>query len=247
MFAGIPIALLLFGFAAQKEQDDIAEALFWLGSMSNLVLTFWLLTRTFIHPVSSSEVNPSMMIPLLGNLLAAYSTEQWLDKKGFMDLAFFLFTPSFILWLLLAPGILLRLTDAPALAPKVRITVFSYVAAPALSAACYLILVKEMDIVFLGLFFFSVFAELLMVALFLTNYFKAPFEEGRTTTHFNFSRSLSISFCLPVNRSVCDVRAMLLYLCAYRVYRLCCVVGMCVVCFLVSMHAHMGAKIASKL
>mmetsp|Transcript_9038 Transcript_9038/g.17186 ORF Transcript_9038/g.17186 Transcript_9038/m.17186 type:complete len:680 (+) Transcript_9038:613-2652(+) len=179
MFAGIPIALLLFGFAAQKEQDDIAEALFWLGSMSNLVLTFWLLTRTFIHPVSSSEVNPSMMIPLLGNLLAAYSTEQWLDKKGFMDLAFFLFTPSFILWLLLAPGILLRLTDAPALAPKVRITVFSYVAAPALSAACYLILVKEMDIVFLGLFFFSVFAELLMVALFLTNYFKAPFEEGK--------------------------------------------------------------------
>uniref|UniRef100_A0A7S2TLB4 Hemerythrin-like domain-containing protein n=1 Tax=Lotharella oceanica TaxID=641309 RepID=A0A7S2TLB4_9EUKA len=176
--AAVPIALLLFGYLAQREQDDIARALFWLGAMSNITLTLWLITRTFIHPVSAGEITPGMTIPLLGNMLAGFSLEQWMNWDGIRDLSYFLWGPSFVLWILMAAGILLKITDSPAMGPSLRVTTFSYIAAPALSAQGYLACTNSFDSVFLTLFFFAVTAEFLCAMLFLANYFRAPFNEG---------------------------------------------------------------------
>jgi len=176
--AGITIALILFGYLAQRENDDIARGLFWVGAMGNLFLTLWLLTRTFIHPISGGEITPAMTIPLLGNLLASVTLEQWLDWDSIPDLSYFLWAPSFVLWLLLAPGLLFKIMDSPALNPGLRVTVMTYIAAPALAASAYFTLSRSEDVIFFSLFFFSVLAELFCVMLFLANYFRANFNEG---------------------------------------------------------------------
>ncbi len=63
----------------------------------------------------------------------------------------------------------------------------TYVAAPALSASAYVSVTKSTDIIFFGLLFFAVTAELLVVTLFLVNnYFRAQF-----TPHYWFG-----VFCL---------------------------------------------------
>uniref|UniRef100_A0A6V3JMU8 Uncharacterized protein n=1 Tax=Lotharella globosa TaxID=91324 RepID=A0A6V3JMU8_9EUKA len=185
-FSLISIAFLLGSFLAQREQDDryISLPLFWIGAIANLVITVWLLARKVLHPVGSGEINPMMLFPLLGNLLAVIVLQKWFNWKGLMDFAFFLFGPSFLLWNLLAAGILYQVIQSPTLDPGLRISLFSYVAGPALSAQGYLALTNEMDIVFFTLFFFSVFTEIFLAFVFFMNYYKNKFNEGKWVAVF---------------------------------------------------------------
>jgi len=180
MGGGIPVALLLFGYLAQREHDGIARGLFWVGALLNISLTFWNLARLFVHPVRPSEINPAITIFFVGNILAAFTLGQWLDWDGISDLSFALWTSSFALWVLTMPAILLRMFDSPTLCPMARPSVALLMAAPSLAAGAYHSTsgTRTLDSTFLALFFLAVFFKIFLLVLFLANFFRPSFTEA---------------------------------------------------------------------
>lgn len=159
-FPTFSISLLLLSVAFFAISADISTALWAVGTLVHLVLSFaivsiWIRNDKF-HP---DHLNPSWFIPIVGNLLVPIAGMNILPGSYL----WFFFSIGIIFWIMLLTLFLDRVIFHKALAERLVPTFFIMIAPPAVGAVSYVLMVGDVNEFAYILYFFALFLALLFL------------------------------------------------------------------------------------
>lgn len=131
--AALPIAMMLLATVAVAllGPSPAADALWWLGSLSQLMVTWWVLTRWWngnqAGGLQWQVVTPALFIPVVGNVLAPLAGV----PLGHADWAAAQFGVGLLFWPVVLVLLLVRVASQGLFPERLRPTVFIFIAPPA--------------------------------------------------------------------------------------------------------------------
>lgn len=131
----ITIATIVLATAAADLAPGIARVLWWAGALGHLLATALVLTAWSMRPdITSADITPAWLIPIVGNVVAPLAAPQ----VGDMDLAWFSFGVGIVFWgvflTLIIERLLMHDTGIPA---KLMPTYAVMVAPPAVALVAW--------------------------------------------------------------------------------------------------------------
>lgn len=131
--AAIPISLMLLATVsvALRGPDTLAQGLWWVGSLSQLWVTVWVLSRWWrgnqAGGLQWATVTPALFIPIVGNVLAPLAGV----PLGHSEWATAQFGIGLLFWPVVLVMLLVRVTVAGLWPERLRPAVFILIAPPA--------------------------------------------------------------------------------------------------------------------
>ncbi|WP_292830876.1 SLAC1 anion channel family protein [Microbacterium sp.] len=128
--ATLTVSLLVLATAGQDIAPALASVLWWIGTVSHVVVTVAILSAWFVRSdITLASVTPVWFIPIVGNAIVPLAA----PRLGSIDLAWFSFGAGVVLWLALLPIVLLRvLLHSDPLPPKLLPTLAIFIAPPSI-------------------------------------------------------------------------------------------------------------------
>eukprot|EP00238_Polyblepharides_amylifera_P009541 CAMPEP_0196572832 /NCGR_PEP_ID=MMETSP1081-20130531/2808_1 /TAXON_ID=36882 /ORGANISM="Pyramimonas amylifera, Strain CCMP720" /LENGTH=910 /DNA_ID=CAMNT_0041890289 /DNA_START=61 /DNA_END=2793 /DNA_ORIENTATION=+ len=165
------IGLLFIAMLAEPHTEVLARVCFWIGAVSNLVISVMMLGRWVFDLRDWEHISPTLLIPTIGNFLSAavlplVSTAE--DKD--LETAFMWFGFGFFTFLSLFPICLYKALVNSNSDPVMRPILFITVATPATAAAALFAIQGPLWLI-KSLFFFA----LLLLAVMVFGFWPARF------------------------------------------------------------------------
>lgn len=131
----ITIGMLLVATAGQHAAPQLSEAMWWVGSSGQLVLTIYVLSAWINRPTMTlGHVTPAWFIPVVGLVVVPLAGVEYADR----EVSWFFFSVGIIFWLPMLAVVLGRLFvhDQP-VPPKLLPTLAVLIAPPAVASVAY--------------------------------------------------------------------------------------------------------------
>jgi len=161
-FPTITISLLVLAVGVHQRLPEIAVWMWWVGIIGQLIFTLAILTR-WMHRESfvTEQSNPAWFIPIVGNVLVPVAGV----NLGFVEVSWFFFSFSIVLWLPMLAIVLNRIFFHPAIPQKLWPTMFILIAPPAVAFLSWMQLNgSQLDSLGRIFYYFAVFTTILLFA-----------------------------------------------------------------------------------
>ena len=161
-FPTITISLLVLAVGVHQRLPEVAVWMWWVGIIGQLIFTLAILTR-WMHRESfvTEQSNPAWFIPIVGNVLVPVAGV----NLGFVEVSWFFFSFSIVLWLPMLAIVLNRIFFHPAIPQKLWPTMFILIAPPAVAFLSWMQLNgSQLDSLGRIFYYFAVFTTLLLFA-----------------------------------------------------------------------------------
>ena len=160
-FPAISISLLLLAIASLEYVRPIAQVLWAVGALLQLIFTVVIISRWITRSFEIAHSNPTWFIPVVGTIIVPIAGAEFVDK----ELLWFFYSVGVFFWLSLFTIILYRLIFHPQLPQKFVPTLFILIAPPALGCISYVKLTGAFDntariMLYVALFFVLLLASM---------------------------------------------------------------------------------------
>ncbi|MBI1207071.1 MAG: C4-dicarboxylate ABC transporter [Azospirillum sp.] len=135
-FSAIAIDVMLIAGAVLPFGRVVAEGLWLLGAVAQMVLAVAIVGRWMTRPLDIQQVNPTWFIPVVGPILAPLAGV----PLGYGEAASLLWGVGMLFWLVLFPIVLLRIVCHGGLPLRLAPTLFILLAPPTLGLAGWMAL-----------------------------------------------------------------------------------------------------------
>ena len=136
------ISFLLLSIAYLQINPDFSFWMWCIGSVIQLVLTFYVLSSWIHHDrYEILHLNPAWFIPVVGNLIIPIAGV----KHAPIELSWFFFSLGLFFWPILTSIIFYRLVFHSALPERLLPTLFIFIAPPAIGCIAWITLTGEAD------------------------------------------------------------------------------------------------------
>jgi tellurite resistance protein len=161
-FGSLTIALLLLAADIRPYAPQSALAIWSVGAAGQCLLLLTLLGRWISEPTEVGDSTPSWLIPIVGNVTAAFAGV----PLGFSEISWFLFAVGLEFWLTFLPLLLNRLIFHQQLLPgQLAPTLALLVASPAVLCLAWPQLTGRVDETYRIILFAALFFVLLVLRL----------------------------------------------------------------------------------
>lgn len=156
------ISLLLLATAGQEIAPGLAEGLWWVGTVGQLVLTLYVITAWISRPTFSPQhVNPAWFIPVVGLVIVPLAGVRFAP----VEISQFFYSVGVLFWVAMLPMVLNRLfVHEHALPNQLLPTLAVLIAPPAVALLSWLKLTGEAGVLGESFFHVAVFFGLIFAA-----------------------------------------------------------------------------------
>ncbi|XP_004343597.2 hypothetical protein CAOG_07723 [Capsaspora owczarzaki ATCC 30864] len=176
-FSTATITLLLYAFIVARFSLDFAKVLFWIGAPLQLFQAVVITARWITRSQSKYTVNPSWMMPAVGNLVAAFVGPAL--SADYREAGWLWFSFAFLMYIALFTLTLQRAMFGQPIEDRMRPLTFIWVAAPAVAFVAYLQLSGTFDMFARFLFFDMLVTFFVLTWCFFSSYYgRNLFEVG---------------------------------------------------------------------
>ena len=172
--AGAPLAIQLQVPGVLPLHPGVAEGLFLCGAGLSLFLTLYIMSRWFLRPQEMAKMNPIWLIPGVGGFLTALMG----PSLGYMELSWFFFSISVVIWILLSAVLMYRLMFGPALPQPLTPTYFVPIVPPALMSIIFPLLVPGEISPFTRVIYYFALLLLLLNITMIRTFLRVRFSMG---------------------------------------------------------------------
>lgn len=178
------ICILMFVFLLDDDEDvgdndTLRRICYWAGAPMSFLLGVLQVANWIVKPQHSQTMSPAWLFPPLASIVAAmvsripYGNES--IRGDFAELGLFYFSFGTLMWIVLTPMVLYRMSFQPLYVDEMRSSVPVLFASPATIAFAYKMLVQEVDVFFR----FALFTSYAMVILCVILTYKGYLMSGK--------------------------------------------------------------------
>jgi len=135
-FSAIPLNILLLAYLTSTESSVLSQVLFWIGAPFQLISGIFATAKWILVPHYIETINPNWMIPVLGNLVAAFVAPATNIEND--EVAWLWFGFAVVYWVPLFAMTVMRVTTRENLDERILPSLFIWVAAPAVACSAYI-------------------------------------------------------------------------------------------------------------
>lgn len=161
-FAAISISLVLVSILLQEISLVLSHALFIVGAVLHLFLTFYTLSFWINQSLDIQHSNPAWFIPIVGNLIVPVGGVGYASNSILM----FYFSIGIFFWIIMLSIILNRIIFHKQFAAKFMPTLFILIAPPSVGLLAYFKMFHTLDTFALILFNLGLFFTLLVLFMY---------------------------------------------------------------------------------
>eukprot|EP00742_Colponemidia_sp_Colp-10_P021151 GILJ01024745.1.p1 GENE.GILJ01024745.1~~GILJ01024745.1.p1 ORF type:complete len:779 (+),score=100.26 GILJ01024745.1:312-2339(+) len=133
----IPLCILLLSALATERDDKLAEILFWIGApLQALCGVIWS-ARWFTNRLNKGYLHPSMMVPVVGNMVAALVGPSIVATRNYTEVSWFFWSYGFLMYIVLLSITSLRVISGTPLDDRMKPSLALYIAAPCVACMGY--------------------------------------------------------------------------------------------------------------
>lgn len=153
-FPTITISLLLLATALKPWTPPIAQAVWGIGAVGQIILTL-IIFRNWLHKshFQLTHLNPAWFIPVVGNIVAPIGGVGWVPN----EILWFFFSLGLFFWICLMTILMYRLFFHEPLPERMLPTLFILLAPPSVGTVSYVGLVGDVNPMALGLYGIALF------------------------------------------------------------------------------------------
>lgn len=191
-FPAASISLMLLSILYFDISPSISQAMFYIGAIAQLVLTFYVVQSWILHEKwQIGQMTPAWFIPVVGNIIAPLPAMQF----GLYEIAWFYFSIGLIFWLILLAIVMYRLFFHPPMLKLLEPTLFILIAPPAMGFLSYLVIMHgtHIDNFARVLYYTGLFFTLLLFSQ-IWRFIKVPFSLSWWAYTFPLSAIANASF-----------------------------------------------------
>lgn len=167
---GLSIGLMIIAGGLMPYAADPAAAIWGLAVAIHLMIGAYIVRSLLVSPREAATLTPPLLLPLVGNVLAPVIGA----KLGFMTLSWMLFGLGALLWIIVQPLILYRISTGPILPAKMWPALVILLAPPAVGSLALALLTDGFGPGPLAIYGYAVLVAAVMLLL-VPNFRTVPF------------------------------------------------------------------------